>query len=170
MKINRSSAVLALVLAAAAVPAHAVQADIKVWADIDTTLALMRADGSALPDVVQMSHNPASGLVPWSDQVRIFSNDTTRDVAVRLGNPAELLPMIAAPGATAVPLTISLNDVALSTAEQDFTARELFDGALPGASIAMPLRIAQTTQERIGAAGLYEGIVTIVMAQKAGSP
>ena len=42
-----SVALVAIALAAASTSAHAIQADIKVWADVDPTLALLRADGSA---------------------------------------------------------------------------------------------------------------------------
>ncbi len=165
-----SSLVATALLCVASLPAYAVQTDIKVWADVDTTLALLKADGSALTDVVRMSHNPANGLTPWNEQVRIFSNDTSRDVEIRLGTDAELTPTVAAIGAVPVPLTISLNKRALTVAAQEFKASDLFDGAIPGASIAMELGIAQTTPGKITAAGLYEGMVSIVMAQTTTTP
>lgn len=170
MKTHCRNALVAIALAAASTSAHAIQADIKVWADVDPTLALLRADGSALPDGVALTHNPINGLMPWSEQVRIISNDPRKDIAVRLGHAAELRPVFAAPGAVGVPMTVSLNGRTVSVAGTDFTAAELFDGALPGASIAMPLQIAQTTQAPITAAGLYEGLVSIVLAQKTVSP
>lgn len=169
MKSRSPLAAIAL-LCAASLPAYAIQTDIKVWADVDTTLALMKADGSALTDVVQMSHNPASGLTAWSEQVRIFSNDTSRNVDVRLGNDAVLTPTVAATGAVPVPLVISLNKRVLTVAAQEFKASDLFDGAIPGASIAMELGIAQATPGKIAAAGLYEGMVTVVMAQTTSAP
>lgn len=168
MKTHYRRALLVLALAAASTSVHAVQTDIKVWADVDPTLALLRADGSALPDAVQLTYNPVSGLNPWSEQVRIFSNDEDKDIEVRLANAPSLVSLRA--GAAAVPLTVSLNNRALAVAAQDFTAADLFDGALPGASIAMPLRIAQTTQAPITTAGQYEAIVSVVMAQKTTSP
>ncbi len=169
MKSLSSLAATAL-LCAASVPAHAIQTDIKVWADVDTTLALLKADGSALTDVVRMSHNPANGLTPWNEQVRIYSNDTSRDVEIRLATDAELTPIVAAVGAVPVPLTISLNKRKLGLIAEQFKAADLFDGALPGASISMELGIAQATPGKITAAGLYEGMVSIVMAQTTTSP
>jgi len=168
MKSSLAIAGLALALGCASQSAYAVQTDIKVWADVDPTLALLQADGSALPDAVQLTYNPTSGLNPWQTQVRIFSNDEDKDVEVRLANAPVLVSLRA--GAAAVPLTVSLNQQALTVAAQDFKASDLFDGALPGASIAMPLRIAQTTQAPIAAAGQYEGMVSVVMAQKTASP
>jgi hypothetical protein len=170
MKASCRNAVAAIALAAASTSAHAIQADIKIWADVDPTLALLRADGSALPNGVALTYQPGQGLQPWKDQVRIFSNDPAKDIGVRLGNEAELRPVIAAPGAVPVPMTVTLNGRTLSVAEREFTASDLFDGALPGASIAMPLEFAQTTRGPIVAAGLYEGLVSIVLVQKAGSP
>ncbi|WP_312682259.1 CS1 type fimbrial major subunit [Stenotrophomonas chelatiphaga] len=170
MKTHCRNALLALALAAASTSAHAVQADIKIWADVDPTLSLLRADGSALPDAVALTYQPLSGLSPWTEQVRIFSNDTSKDVSVRLGNAAELRPVVAATGAAPIPMTVRLNGRPLAVSNADFDASTLFDGALPGASIAMPLVIEQTTRGPITAAGLYEGLVSVVLVQKAGSP
>ena len=89
---------------------------------------------------------------------------------MRLANDAVLTPTVAATGAVPVPLTISLNKQTLTVAAQEFKASDLFDGAIPGASIAMELRIAQATPGKITAAGLYEGIVSVVMAQTTAAP
>ncbi len=148
--------------------ANAFDADIKVWANVDPTLALLKADGTALDSVVNMVHNPVTGLVPWTQQVRIYSNDDDKDIEVRVGSAPQLLNTDGS-GAP-VPLTVSLNGKALTVAAQDFAASDLFDGALEGASIPMPLRIAQTNQAPITKGGTYEGIVTIAMQQKTTSP
>ncbi len=159
---------LATALAAVSLSANAFDADIKVWANVDPTLALLKADGTALDSVVNMVHNPVTGLVPWSQQVRVYSNDEDKDIEVRVGAAPQLLHTSG--GGAPVPLTVSLNGKALTVAAQDFAASDLFDGALPGASIPMPLRIAQTNQAPITAGGQYEGIVTIAMQQKTTSP
>ena len=169
----------AAALATASMSAHAVQADITVWADVDPTLALLKADGTPLSDVVEMAYRAGAagagstaGLVPWTEQVRVFSNDITKDIAVRLGSDPSLVPTMAGPTATAVPLSVRLNAVTLTTAGVDFDAATLFPGAgtQPGASISMPLTIAQTTPGPIAIAGRYEGIVSIVLVQKTGTP
>lgn len=159
---------LTAALTAASLSAHAFDADIKVWANVDPTLALLKADGTALDSVVNMVHNPVSGLVPWSQQVRVYSNDEDKDIEVRVGSTPQLLNTDGS--GTPVPLTVSLNGKALTVAAQDFAASDLFDGALPGASIPMPLRIAQTVQAPIAKGGTYEGVVTIAMQQKTTSP
>ncbi|MFX1725204.1 CS1 type fimbrial major subunit [Stenotrophomonas sp. AS1] len=159
---------LAAALVTVSLSANAFDADIKVWANVDPTLALLKADGTALDSVVNMVHNPVSGLVPWSQQVRIYSNDESKDIEVRVGSTPQLLNTDG--GGTPVPLTVSLNGRALTVAAQDFTASDLFDGAMPGASIPMALRIAQTSPAPITRGGRYEGIVTIAMQQKTTSP
>lgn len=161
---------LAVALCAASVSAHAIQADIKVWADVDPTLALLKADGTALDDVVELSYRAGIGLAPWTDQVRIFSNDTDKDVEVRLIQAAELRPQVTAAAATPVPLSVRLNNRLLSTTITDFSAADLYTGAIPGASIVMPLNISQTTPGVITSAGLYEGLVSIVLNQKTTGP
>lgn len=163
-------AALVAALATASASAQATEAHVSVWAYVDTTLSLLRADGSALPDVVEMAYRAGQGLSPHIEEVRIFSNDTDKDVEVRLGNAAALLPTLAPVGAAPVPLTVSLNGRALTTTSTDFTAAELFNGSIPGASIMMPLRIAQTTPGAISHSGLYEGIVSLALNQKTAAP
>jgi len=164
----------AVALATASMSAHAVQADITVWADVDPTLALLKADGTPLSDVVEMGYRAGAagagstaGLVPVTEQVRVFSNDVTKAITVRLGSAPSLIPTMAGPTATAVPLSVSLNSVELTTGGVEFTAASLFPGSnYPGASIVVPLTISQTTAGPIAVAGRYEGIVSLVMVQK----
>ncbi len=160
---------LALALCTTALSAHAAEAHITVWANVDPTLSLLKADGSALPDAVQLPYRAGQGLSSWTERVRVFSNDTTLDIDVRLAEPAVLVPRVAAAGAVEVPLRVTLNGRELGIAPIDFTADQLFQGAIPGASIEMPLTVAQAVVAPITAAGLYDGPVSLVMAQKAGS-
>lgn len=159
-------AALAVALVTASLSAHAAQTDIKVWAEVDNNLALLKADGRPLDDVVRLGYNPIRGLNPWADQVRIFSNDTTKDVQVRLNSPVELIPTNTPPGTPSVPMTVTLNKRVLDVAAQDFTAADLYDGAIPGASVSMELAVAQTTLGEIAAAGRYEGMVSVILALK----
>ncbi|PTS80402.1 fimbrial protein [Stenotrophomonas sp. HMWF022] len=158
----------AAAFATVSLSAHATQADIKVWATVDPTLALLKADGTALDDMVEMSHRPGAagtgGLTPWSQSVRIFTNDDQKDVQIRLGQEAKLSATLG--GGADVPLTVSLGGNDITTTEKTLTAAQLFDGTdITGASIALPLTIKQTTQAAITTAGLYEGIVSIVLMQ-----
>lgn len=45
-------ATLVAALATASLSANAAESHIKVYTNVDTTLALMKADGSALPDLI----------------------------------------------------------------------------------------------------------------------
>jgi hypothetical protein len=84
-------AALAAALATASLSAHALETKITVYADVDPTLALLRDDGTPLPDTVQLTHDPLRGLLPSTQQVRIHSNDETADIEVRLGHDPVLL-------------------------------------------------------------------------------
>ncbi|HIE5513428.1 TPA: CS1 type fimbrial major subunit [Stenotrophomonas maltophilia] len=161
-------AALTAALATASLSASAAENHITLWADVDPTLALLQADGSALPDAAELTHNPIAGLVPWERMVRIYSNDQDADVEVRLLSTPQLVHQDGT--GAAVPITVSLNRRALATTGQDFLASDLFDGAVTGASVAMPLTIAQTTPAPITAKGRYTGLVSIAMVQKAGTP
>ncbi|MEN5418849.1 CS1 type fimbrial major subunit [Stenotrophomonas sp. TWI169] len=165
-------AALAVALAGASLTAQAAaETNITVWANVDPTLSLLKADGTALPDAVQLVYRAGgAGLSSWTEDVRIFTNDTEKDVSVRLAADAVLRPDLAAPGAINVPLTVSLNGRALETTPIDFAADDLFDSAIPGASIAMPLRVQQTVSGEINFAGLYSGTVALVVSQNTAAP
>ncbi|MET0891591.1 MAG: CS1 type fimbrial major subunit [Stenotrophomonas maltophilia] len=161
----------AAALASVSMSASAVEAHIKVWADIDPTLALLKANGSAIDDAVKLEYRPGRGLTPWTEQVRIYSNDIGKDVEVRLAQSAQLNPSAADVGAVAVPLSVQLNGRLLTTTVTNFLAAELFSGAtVPGGSIIMPLTVSQTTEGVIAAAGSYEGMVSLVLNQKTTGP
>lgn len=162
----------AAALATTSLSLHAAEAHVIVWAEVDPTLSLLKANGTPLDDVVELPYIAGFGLKPWNEQVRIYTNDIGKDVEVRLGQTVELLPTHADAGATPVPMKVTLNSRELKTTVTDFTAAELFAGASPGegASIMMPLIVGQATQAPIGVAGRYEGLVSIVLNQKAAAP
>jgi len=162
-------AALAAALATASLSAHALETKITVYADVDPTLALLRDDGTPLPDLVTLTHDPLRGLIPDTQRVRIHSNDETADIEARIDGPFVLANET---GAVTVPMTISLNNRALGTTAIEYKAADLFTGAgsTPGASISMPLTIAQTTPAPIATKGRYVGIVSVVLNQKATTP
>lgn len=165
-KLNK--ALLCAAMLSAACSAHAVESHIRLYTNVDTSLALLRADGSALPDLIDLTHIPGQGLNTVTERVRIYTNDEDKDVEVRLLHAPSLVPKSGT--GTPVPMSVSLNKRELTVAAQDFLANDLYDGALAGASVIMDLDIAQATRAPIAVAGEYEGIVSIVMAQKAVSP
>ena len=162
-------AALAAALATASLSAHAVETRISVYADVDPTLALLRDDGTPLPDLVTLTHDPLRGLIPDTQRVRIHSNDEAADIEARIDGPFVLANET---GAVTVPMTISLNNRALGTTAIEYKAADLFTcaGSTPGASISMPLTIAQTTPAPIATKGRYAGIVSVVLNQKATTP
>ncbi|WP_256776045.1 MULTISPECIES: CS1 type fimbrial major subunit [unclassified Stenotrophomonas] len=159
-----NKAALAAALTAASLSANAAESHITVYTNVDPSLALMKHDGTALPDSIPLDHIPGQGLTPHNERVRIYTNDEDKDVEVRLGHAPSLVPKSGT--GTDVPLTVRLNKRELTVASQDFLAADLYDGALSGASIIMDLEIAQTTRTPITVQGVYEGIVSVVLTQK----
>ncbi|MGY6085959.1 CS1 type fimbrial major subunit [Stenotrophomonas sp. SM006] len=162
-------AALAAALATASLSAHAVETKISVYADVDPTLALLRDDGSALPDLVTLTHDPMRGLLPNTQRVRIHTNDQDADIEAKIGGAFVLAN---GDGKVTVPMTVSLNGRDLGLTPIEYAAADLFTGAgsTPGASISMPLVISQTTPAPIATKGAYTGVVNIVLNQKATTP
>ena len=141
---------------------------VQILTDVDPALALLQADGGALPGAVRLDHASGRGLIPWSGQTRIYSNDTDRDVEVRLINEPVLIGIAA--GTPSVPLAVTLNGRKLSLAATVLSAGDLFDGALPGASVSMPLQIAQKTPGANDFTDRFQGMVSIEVKQKTTGP
>lgn len=163
-------AALAAALAASAATAHAANADIQVWAEVDPTLSLLRADGRPLPASMELPHAVQFGLAPVSEQVRIFTNDTDSNVEVRLATNAVLRPHLTAEGAKDVGLTVNLNGRAITTTATTFNATDLYVNSLEGRSIVMPLTIASSSRGPIEHAGRYEGMVSLVLTHPVTPP
>jgi hypothetical protein len=159
-------AALAAALATVSSSAFAIDTNITLYANVDATLAFQKEDGSALDDSVTLTYQPGGrGLSPWRENTRIFSNDESKDIEVALGSDVELIPNVGSPSAKRVPMTVSLNNMKLTTTAQDLLATQIFDGAITGRSIVLPLVIEQTTAGDLASAQ-YQGMATIVMRQK----
>ncbi|KAF1014613.1 MAG: CFA/I fimbrial subunit B [Stenotrophomonas maltophilia] len=159
-------AALVAALATASLSANAAESHITVYTNVDMSLALLKEDGSALPDEIPLTHVPGTtgGLRPHIERVRIFTNAEDKDVEIRLATVPN--PVNTEGKGVPVPLTVRLNSVTLTDAAQDFLASDIYDGAIPGRSIIMPLEIAQTTRAPIPTEGRFEGMVSVILAQK----
>jgi hypothetical protein len=147
-------------------PALAVEKSILVYADVDPTLELLQSDGSALPPSMEMSYLPGAGLQPSRLGTRVFSNDTDKDVTIRLIT-SPVLANMTNPASTAVPLSVTFGGRTLSTTGVALSAADLFPGGDPtSGSIEQMLEIKQTTVGAIANAGRYEGIVSLVLTQQ----
>lgn len=150
--------------------AFAVQKDITVTANIDSTLEMLSADGSALPTTMQMQYLPGVGLQAASVNTKIFANDISSDIEVRLISDAPSLKNLTNPGAAEIPLKVSLGELPLTTQPQKFITRNLFpSGNVADGSIALPLSIEQETVAPVTAAGNYQGLVSVILTQSAAS-
>lgn len=155
-----------LAISLLSLPAHAVQKDITVVADIDPTLEMLQPDGSALPSTVRMNYVPGMGLLQHEFETKIFTNNITKNLNIRLAH-SPVLGVRSNPAATPIPLKVTYHGNELTTAATELEASDLFTGtgAVPGGSIDMKFTIDQKTRGAITAAGHYEGVVSVVVTQ-----
>ncbi|WP_321906736.1 cable pilus major pilin CblA [Burkholderia cenocepacia] len=149
--------------------AFAVQKDITVTASVDPTLEILTADGSPLPSSVAMSYMPGKGLLTKEVMTKIFSNDKTKDLQVRLAADVNMTNRTS-PGAAPVPLSVTLGGNVITTAATTLKAAEIFTGDLAAGSNALALAISQKTPGEVAAAGNYQGVVSLIVTQSAASP
>ncbi|MGO4741833.1 CS1 type fimbrial major subunit [Serratia quinivorans] len=146
--------------------AMAVQKDITITADIDPMVELLQSDGTALPSSLKMTYLPGVGLQKQRISTKIFTNDATKQVEMRLLT-APVLASNTKPTAVAIPLSVSYNGKTLTTAvTKDSTLQptELFpNGRLDSGSVPFDLVISQTTPGVITESGSYQGVVSLVL-------
>ena len=148
--------------------AYAVQKDITVTANVDTTLEVLSADGSALPTTMQMQYLPGAGLQPAVVNTKIFTNDKAKNLQIRLATDPSLQNQTN-PGAATIPLTVKLGDTTLTTTATTLKGADLFQGELAQGSNVLPLSIGQKTVAAVTASGSYQGLVSIILTQSAAS-
>ncbi|UEP46742.1 cable pilus major pilin CblA [Burkholderia ambifaria] len=148
--------------------AHAAQKDITVTANVDTTVEMLSADGSALPTTMQMQYMPGTGLQSATVSAKIFTNDKAKDLQIRLA-AVPSLKNLTTPGAAEIPLAVKLGGTELSTTAATLKASEIFTGELAQGSNALELSIAQKTAAAVTASGSYQGVVSVIVTQSAAS-
>ncbi|CNG99932.1 Colonization factor antigen I subunit B [Yersinia thracica] len=148
--------------------AQAVQRDITITADVDASIDITHADGTALPGTIKLQYIPGRGLAPTTISTKIWSNSATSNVNVSLLNAAQMRNAVTG---TAVPLTVSLgaDEKALTTTATSFTYASLFPNGVANGSNILPLKFAQTTQG-ILATGSYSGVVNLLITQATTAP
>ncbi|WP_241585915.1 MULTISPECIES: CS1 type fimbrial major subunit [Rosenbergiella] len=161
---NKIKAISIVSVLVAAFSVSAAQRDITVNAEIDPTVDITLADGSPLPTTATMQYLPGKGLADYSQQVKLWSNTTDRDLLVSLVNTPSLTDNN---GTNAIPLKVTLNGNALSTTSKTLTFASTFPNGVANGSSVMPLVISQENPNAITTSGSYSGVVSIVVAQAA---
>ncbi|EHK4823341.1 fimbrial protein [Salmonella enterica subsp. enterica serovar Abony] len=144
----------------------AVQKNITVTANIDSTLELLQADGSSLPSAMKLDFMPGKGLVHKSLQTRLYSNDLTKGVNVRLLNAPQLVN-VQDPAKT-IDMDVTLGGKSLTTTNSVLEAKTLFPEGKTGAGSApLTLDIGQKAGGAVQdlPAGDYNGVVSLVISQ-----
>ncbi|EHL2318691.1 hypothetical protein KDF28_004786 [Escherichia coli] len=148
--------------------AHAVQKNITVTADIDPTIDLLQADGSALPTSIALTYNPVGGLQDYTINTKIYTNDTDKDVIMQLVTT----PMLTHTTDSTEQIELAVTYNGIPVTDTPWTAGDLdksvaFNTQDTGASISMPLVIgpavaADTVDAK---AGTYQGVVSMLVTQ-----
>lgn len=156
-------ATIVSLLFASAFSSQASENNITVQASVDPTVSLTLADGSALPSTVTMQYQAGVGLVAYKNNVKLWSNDATKNLQINLGAIPKLTDQN---GENPIELAVSINGVTLSTAASTLTAASLFPGGTnTNGSSPLPLVISQKTFGPVTKAGNYSGLVNIVVTQ-----
>lgn len=150
----------------AAFSASAVQRDITVTADIDSTVDVTLADGSALPASIAMQYLPGKGLDSHKQNIKFWSNAVNKDLNVSLASSPSLTD---GNGGNAIPLSVSVNGTALTTTAAVLTYASLFPTGITNGSAIVPLVISQANQQAAITSGKYSGVVSLVVTQATGT-
>ncbi|KPY12829.1 Adhesin major subunit pilin [Pseudomonas savastanoi pv. glycinea] len=146
--------------------ASAYETDIVVTANVDTTLGFTQADGSAIPKTLDMQYVPATGLKDKIIQTRLYTNDTAKNLLMRLGSAPQLTNTTNS-SAPVVPLTVSFMGSALG-ADKDLTIlASNLNFSEDGTSAPEEFKISQTQKGPLTAAGIYSGNVNLIITQAA---
>ena len=143
--------------------ANAYETDIVVTANVDSTMGFMQADGTALPKTLEMSYVPTTGLKDTIIRTKLYTNDTTKSLLMRLGSKPQLANTLVS-SAPVVPLTVTFMGTALDPSK-DLTIKPADLIWENGASQAQDLKISQTTQGKLTVAGQYSGTVNLILTQ-----
>ncbi|SUA90125.1 CS1 type fimbrial major subunit [Pandoraea pulmonicola] len=146
--------------------AFAVEKEITVTAQIDPTVELLSADGSALPSNLKMEHMPGTGLRPQTFEAKVFSNAMDKNIEIRLQADPKLVHTIDS-SAEAIPLEVKLDGTALTITGTKLTATDLFADKTAKGSKNLKFSIEQKTAAPIAKAGLYSGPVRLLVTQDA---
>jgi adenosylcobinamide amidohydrolase len=151
----------------AAFNAQAVQKDITVNANVDATVDMTQADGTALPGTINMQYIPGRGLSTYSLDTRIWSNSSTASINVALVSAAQLNEAVSG---TAVPLKVTLGaDLKpITTTSTTLTYASLFPAGTTNGSSVLPLKISPATVAPL-ATGTYSGVVSLLITQATSS-
>ncbi len=147
---------------------QAVQKDITVTANVDSTLELLQADGSSIPSTMKLDFMPGKGLIHKSIKTRLYSNDPTKGVNVKLLTDPRLVNVMD-PTKT-IDMAVTLGGKSLTTTNTALEAATLFPGGkTDDSSVLLDLDIGQkavaSTALQNLLVGDYNGLVSLVISQ-----
>ncbi|VVE11479.1 CFA/I fimbrial subunit B [Pandoraea aquatica] len=148
--------------------ANAAEVVIDLTATIDPTLSVQQANGSPMPQSLDMAYNAATGdVMSETIQTRLYTNDPTQNVDVRLGAASTLVHVTNASVAP-IPLTVRLDGRTITTTNTRLTAAETWTGSATGESRTLPLSVAgRAAGANPPTAGRYVGRLEMLIVASA---
>ncbi|VVD95556.1 CS1 type fimbrial major subunit [Pandoraea anhela] len=133
------AAVAALALPMTA--AYSAEVVMDLSANIDPTLSVLQANGNPMPSSLDFAYHAASrDIVAPTIQTRLYTNDPTQNVNVRLGSASTLVHTTSSEVA-AIPLTVRFDGQVITTANTAMNAAQIWTGAATGESKTIPLSV-----------------------------
>lgn len=156
---NKLNLTLMSILLLSGYYASAAQSNFEVSTDIDPSLSMSYADGSAITDI-NLPFIVGAGIKPVSKDVEIISNDTAKGVLIKLDQDSILYGKDIN---NTLPLDVKLGNKKLTTSVTTYNKSELFNGSQ---SITQKLVFTPRSASTVDlAADDYRGVVTLVLTQ-----
>ncbi|ODP33910.1 CS1 type fimbrial major subunit [Pandoraea sp. ISTKB] len=160
------AAVAALAFPMAA--ANAAEVVIDLSANIDPTLSVLQANGSPMPQSLELAYNAATrDVVAPTLQTRLYTNDITQNVGVRLGSVPSLIHTTNS-ATPPIALTVQLDGVNIVATDTTFNAADIWTGVQTGESKTLPLVVSgRASGTGLPTAGRYAGRLELLIVASA---
>ncbi|NRH23406.1 CS1 type fimbrial major subunit [Pantoea stewartii] len=145
--------------------AMAFESQITVNAEIDPDYGMLTAEGTPLPQSIDMIYFPGVGLKTWEHDVTFYTNVAQTNMLVSLKDDA----VITDPSSlNSINLNVSVNGQTITKSGTSFDWAKVFPKGI-GRGATLPMTISQDTAKspvsNIKSAGKYSGTVTLVITK-----
>jgi len=145
--------------------AMAFESQITVNAEIDPDYGMLTAQGTPLPQSIDMTYIPSVGLKTWEQDVTFYTNIDNTNMVLSLKDDA----VITDPSSlNSINLNVSVNGQTITKSGTTFNWAKVFPKGI-GRGATLPMTISQDTSKspvsNIKSAGKYSGTVTLVITK-----
>lgn len=163
LKSFSKAGVFCILLSSASVMAF--ESQITVNADIDPDYGMLTAEGTPLPESIDMNYLPSEGLKPWQHNVTFYTNIDKTNMVLSLKDDAVITDPVSM---NSINLNVSVNGQTITKSGTSFDWGTVFPKGI-GRGATLPMTISQDTSKspvsNIKSAGKYSGTVTLVITK-----